>query len=216
MSCIRIFLIGASNNRGLVKGITNGFKAISRGDSFWRGANKGLTSSNVNGPNANTLNKGVSPTTTVEGVSDELLQWDPQTKVWYNPSTGINKTATFSIMIKSTDWNRSLLEGAKTLSRTGGYISTAGYALTLTVVGAEIGIPLSIVGNGVSTIGGVGEVMLSTNFSEFGQGGGFMFAQEVGEIGIEMLPHVTEFQEELLRQTWRNMLYQSQQGLNNR
>lgn len=109
-----------------------------------------------------------------------------------------------------------MLEGARFLSKTGGYISTAGYALTLTVAGAEIGIPLSIVGNGVSTIGGAGEVMLSTNFSEFGQGSGFILAEKVGEVGIEMLPHVTEFQEELMKQTWRNMLFQTQQGLNNR
>ena len=46
--------------------------------------------------------------------------------------------------------------------------------------------------------------------------GGFMVAQELDEVGIEMLPNLTEFQEELMKQTWQNMIFQTQQGLNNR
>lgn len=185
---------------GLVKGVTNGFKALAKGDSFWKGANKGLATSNVNGPSANTLNKGVRPTATVEGVSDELLEWDPEHKIWYNPSTNLPRTATFSIMVKSTDWNRTWLHTFRDISKYGSQISTAGHGLIVTGAGAEIGVPIATIGDGMSLVGGVGEAYFSTNvYAESAKLTGWQFAERFGKNLIKRIPGSTSQQRLLFR-----------------
>ena len=49
-------------------------------------------------------------------------------------------------------------------------ISLAGYATTLSVVGAEVGVPMSVIGNTISSVGSAGELVLDFANGDMGDG----------------------------------------------
>ena len=49
-------------------------------------------------------------------------------------------------------------------------ISLAGYATTLSVVGAEVGVPMSVIGNTISSVGSAGELVLNFANGDMGDG----------------------------------------------
>ena len=58
----------------------------------------------------------------------------------------------------------------KGMQDVGDGVALAGYATTLSVVGAEAGIPMSVAGNTISSIGGAGEMALDIANGDYGNG----------------------------------------------
>ena len=49
-------------------------------------------------------------------------------------------------------------------------VALAGYATTLSVVGAEVGVPMSVIGNTISSVGSAGELVLDFANGDMGDG----------------------------------------------
>jgi hypothetical protein len=58
---------------------------------------------------------------------------------------------------------KDILETAQVMQNVGDGFAVAGYAATATVVGAEVGIPMAVVGNGMSAIGSIIEIAVKLN-----------------------------------------------------
>jgi len=74
----------------------------------------------------------------------------------------------------------------------GDAVAVVGYSLTLTGIGAEIGVPLAALGNGISTTGSVVELRVQLNNQDLAAPGktiGFMIADKLVEKGLnKVLP----------------------------
>lgn len=49
-------------------------------------------------------------------------------------------------------------------------VALAGYATTLSIVGAEVGVPMSVIGNTISSVGSAGELVLDFANGDMGDG----------------------------------------------
>lgn len=91
--------------------------------------------------------------------------------------------------ISENNQMKSVLSGMQNL---GDAMAVGGYALTLTGVGAEVGVPLAAIGNGISTLGSgieIGFKLFSGNEKEAGTGLGFMVGSKLVEKGLnKVLP----------------------------
>jgi|SRR5690554_414071 len=67
-----------------------------------------------------------------------------------------------------------------------------GYGLTLSVVGAKVGVPLAVIGNGMSTVGSAMEIGVSLYNDDYGRAGsnvGFFLAEKTVSMGLnKVLP----------------------------
>lgn len=59
---------------------------------------------------------------------------------------------------------------AKSMQDIGDGVALAGYATTLSVVGAEVGVPMSVIGNTISSVGSAGELVLDFANGDMGDG----------------------------------------------
>jgi len=83
---------------------------------------------------------------------------------------------------------------AQTIQNVGDGAALAGYGLTLSVAGAEVGVPLAAVGNAISLLGSgweFGVDLLNTDWGYSGKKAGFIVAGELAKIGLKkVLPGV--------------------------
>ncbi len=98
-------------------------------------------------------------------------------------------------------WN----DFAQTLQDIGDGIALAGYGLTLTGVGAEIGIPLAAIGNGMSTAGSIVEIVSTAvytdNYGKSFSGAGFTIAGEIlPNMIVKKIPGLEYLGEKILKQ----------------
>ena len=85
----------------------------------------------------------------------------------------------------------------------GDAMAVAGYALTLSVVGAEIGVPLAALGNAVSTVGSGIELTVNVSQSDLkgaSSKGGWLLAGELVDLGVSKIPGITNKQAKTLRE----------------
>lgn len=85
----------------------------------------------------------------------------------------------------------------------GDAMAVAGYALTLSVVGAEIGAPLAALGNAVSTVGSGIELTVNVSQSDLkgaSSKGGWLLAGELVDLGVSKIPGITNKQAKTLRE----------------
>jgi len=93
-------------------------------------------------------------------------------------------------------------EGPQVLQDIGSYTSYVGYGLTLSVIGSEVGIPMSKIGNGISLLGTSWEAY--NKFSSGDVQGGILDAGSIGagalvDYGISRVPGGS-LSKELLKQ----------------
>ena len=87
---------------------------------------------------------------------------------------------------------KAITNVSKGMQDFGDAVAVVGYGLTLTGIGAEIGVPLAALGNGISTAGSVVELGVQLNNEDLAGSGktvGFMIADKLVEKGLnKVLP----------------------------
>lgn len=152
-------------------------------------------------PKVNTQEEDISKDyKNVNSVSESLHYNDHNTNEFYdlnkdgsvtNNNTNSNIDVGFN-PIRTSDGtyiseNNGLKQTSQALQSGGDAISYLGYAFTLTGVGAEVGAPLAVIGNNLSSIGSGIELVYNIknlNLQKAGKSVGFMVAGEVLNYGI--------------------------------
>ena len=75
----------------------------------------------------------------------------------------------------------------------------AGYALTLTGVGAPAGVPIAALGNGISTSGSILESAGNQNWNNVGKSFGILGVEAGGKILINKIPYQNVTSRAILR-----------------
>lgn len=103
------------------------------------------------------------------------------------------------------DRREQVLKVTDALQDYGDVIAVGGYAATITVAGAPVGIPTALVGNTISAIGAVGGIgtnLLTGNFKEAGISTAFMITGGVITRQIEKISSLSNFSKEFLQQNF--------------
>ncbi|MEN2436668.1 RHS repeat-associated core domain-containing protein [Weeksellaceae bacterium A-14] len=120
----------------------------------------------------------------------------------------------FNIATRHPD--QKLLKFSELLQNTGDVMSVAGYALTISVVGAEVGVPLAALGNTVSTTGDVIEITVKLSQSDLKGAAsktGWLIAGELVDLGVSKIPGITNKQAKTLRENLTEEILKQNAGL---
>jgi hypothetical protein len=182
---------------GLTGGIAGGLRAKREGLDFFHNSKLGTKSAVADSEllkrklEASILqkHKKLKPIVYAEGTYDD----------WVQP-----RRITIRLTRQVFDARTTFYENGITFSRfaqkAGDGMSYAGYALTLSVVGAEVGVPLAQVGGWTSFGGSVLESSLTAEYSNLGTTSTIKIIDMTGDALLKKLPGATKLGVDILKQ----------------
>ncbi|WP_340199531.1 FG-GAP-like repeat-containing protein [Ascidiimonas sp. W6] len=197
---------------GIIGGISGGLRAQRQGLDFFHNSSLGVKSAIVDSDilkrklEASILQKmkPLKASAYAEGTYDD----------WVKP-----RTATITLYRRVFDARTTFFENAITFSRfaqkAGDGMSYAGYALTLSVVGAEVGVPLAQVGGWTSFGGSVTESILTDQYNRTSTSLAVKTIDIATDVLIKKVPGSTQLGQTILRQNKSLKLSLIEKAINN-
>jgi hypothetical protein len=141
------------------------------------------------------------------GLNDYSIGDDIQSQINGEENEANNSLAPVKIDLGVQEWTvenkEDLLFVAQTTQDVGDGMATVGYALTMTVILSEVGIPLAAAGNGISFAGSSMEVLVHLSVADIENArneAGFIVAGELVDYALKRVPMSEGLGKELLKQ----------------
>ena len=136
------------------------------------------------------------------------ITYQPNENGGFVPFNGSSNSSRKTVYLlreyRVTDWSMTFRGNAvsigQSLQQVGNPMAYAGYSLTLTGVGAPVGVPLATWGNGISTTGSILESVGNQNWDNIGKSTIIFGAEIGGKVLINRLPYQTQTSRTILRE----------------